>query len=60
MNTYLLNRDIASITQNSFRFAQTERIYKSLQRSRTKRLKRRHFGAVNALDIEQINGRLYA
>lgn len=57
MNTFLLNRDIAAVPLRSFHVAQTARLFTSIQRSSRKRLKKRHFGAVNALDIERINGR---
>jgi hypothetical protein len=57
MNTYLLSRDLATARADKFHFDQTARLFSSIQRSPRKRLKKRHFGAVNALDIEQINGR---
>ena len=57
MNGYLVNRNIAAGRPSELRRAQTGRAFRSLQRSSTKTLKKRHFAAVNALDIEQINGR---
>jgi hypothetical protein len=58
MNIYLLERSLApSTTADEFRYAQTARLFGSLQRSTSKSLKNRHFGAVNALDIERINAR---
>jgi len=57
MNGYLLNRDIAAIRSTVFHFAQTDRLFKSFHRSPNRKLKKRHFGAVNAIDIEEINGR---
>ena len=57
MNTYLLHRSLAGVTPEFFHYAQTDRIFKSLHRSPCKKLKKRHFGAVNALDIERINAR---
>ena len=57
MNSFLLNRDIGTTRVDAFHFAQSGRLFKSIQRSPHKKLKKRHFGAVNALDIEQINGR---
>ena len=57
MNTYLWNRDVGRIPSREFRYAQTDRLYRSLHRSSNKSLRQRHDGAVNTLDIEQINGR---
>jgi hypothetical protein len=57
MNSFLLNRDIGTTRVDAFHFAQTGRLFRSIQQSPHKKLKKRHFGAVNALDIEQTNGR---
>ena len=60
MNSWLVNRDIAATRSTLFQFAQTDRLFRSLHRSPNKKLKKRHFGAVNAIDIEKINGRQYS
>lgn len=57
MNNYLLNRDIGSVPPKAFHHAQTDRVFRSLRLSSRKTLKKRHFGAVNAVNVEQINGR---
>jgi len=57
MNSYLLHRDLAELRSSNFRKSQTARLLHSLQRSSIKSLKKRHFAAVNVLDIEQINER---
>jgi hypothetical protein len=58
MNIYLLERSLApGTTADEFRYAQTGRLFGSLNRSSSKTIKKRHVGAVNALDVERINAR---